>query len=640
MKNFRIGIAVSLIVGLLNFVAYVPQANAAAADTDSALTLNGTSQYSITSNVAGANLVNAFTVEAWLYRSSACTDSTYCHYVAKENAYLFGTYAGYLHYALMGAGGSWGYVNTGYYVPFNEWVHITFTRNLNSNLLQIYINGQPFRTDMDTNGLGTGDFYSLSTYSLMIGARTEGAPAYYWGGMIDEVKIWSVARTQSQVISDMNSYGPINGTGLLAYYDFNDGSASTNKTTNATKMGNLTAVGSANISVADSSTVSAGKTYRIFPKSYITSSGGYKIPANVSTVQALLVAGGGGGGGYAWAGGGGAGGVVYDSDYAVTSGSFLPIAVGGGGFEGPDYATASNLNRAGNGADSWIGNSSFAAIGGGAGAGYVTNLGDAYATGSAGGSSGGNSEHTSGLVLTSPSILQTTPSGATSSFGYVGGSIGAYPGTYQSGSGGGGAGSVGSDGTIYTGGNGGDGIYNAITDDARIGKYSNSHYYIAGGGGGSGISTNGTGSAGGGTAGNVQSTLMGLPLSGGGGGGGRYSWGGHGGSGVVVLVYVNYFSASVTISVGAKKSTKVLAGNQITANTTSTGTVTFYANGRLINGCKNVAVSGTTATCNWKPLTQGQVTLTATYTSNDVAYAGSASAPAFVTTVGKRTSAR
>jgi hypothetical protein len=59
-----------------------------------------------------------------------------------------------------------------------------------------------------------------------------------------------------------------------------------------------------------------------------------------------------------------------------------------------------------------------------------------------------------------------------------------------------------------------------------------------------------------------------------------------------------------------------------------------------INGCNNVTVSGTTATCNWRPMTHGQVTLTATYASNDPVYSGSAAAPAYVTTVGKRTTAR
>jgi len=59
-----------------------------------------------------------------------------------------------------------------------------------------------------------------------------------------------------------------------------------------------------------------------------------------------------------------------------------------------------------------------------------------------------------------------------------------------------------------------------------------------------------------------------------------------------------------------------------------------------INGCNNVTVSGTTATCNWRPMTHGQVTLNATYASNDPVYSGSAAAPAYVTTVGKRTTAR
>ena len=108
--------------------------------------------------------------------------------------------------------------------------------------------------------------------------------------------------------------------------------------------------------------------------------------------------------------------------------------------------------------------------------------------------------------------------------------------------------------------------------------------------------------------------------NGGGGGAGCCTLpliGGTGGSGVVLIRTPNYFAVSLTSSGTLQKTTKNLNATTLTATTTSTGTVTFYANGRVINGCKNVAVSGTTATCLWPPLTHGQQSISATYTSTD-----------------------
>jgi len=53
----------------------------------------------------------------------------------------------------------------------------------------------------------------------------------------------------------------------------------------------------------------------------------------------------------------------------------------------------------------------------------------------------------------------------------------------------------------------------------------------------------------------------------------------------------------------------------LTARTAGPGFVTFYANGRKINGCVNLPTSVNVATCSWRALTQGQNNVTATFTS-------------------------
>jgi hypothetical protein len=52
----------------------------------------------------------------------------------------------------------------------------------------------------------------------------------FFNGVMDEVRIWNVARTQSEIQSNMNSELAGTETGLVAYYPFNQGIAAGNNT--------------------------------------------------------------------------------------------------------------------------------------------------------------------------------------------------------------------------------------------------------------------------------------------------------------------------------------------------------------------------------------------------------------------------
>ena len=77
----------------------------------------------------------------------------------------------------------------------------------------------------------------------------------------------------------------------------------------------------------------------------------------------------------------------------------------------------------------------------------------------------------------------------------------------------------------------------------------------------------------------------------------------------------------------------------LSATANVAGAVTFYANGRLIAGCKNRPTNGSfIATCNWRPLTQSPQTVTALFTPTDNTYTlATSSANAAIR---KRTTAR
>ena len=86
-------------------------------------------------------------------------------------------------------------------------------------------------------------------------------------------------------------------------------------------------------------------------------------------------------------------------------------------------------------------------------------------------------------------------------------------------------------------------------------------------------------------------------------------------------VYVNIpvaplalLTTSVSLSAPASSSFRTLT--TLTANTSTSGKVTFYAFGKRIPGCINVVTSANVATCNWKPSVHGQIPLSASFVPN------------------------
>ena len=264
----------------------------------------------------------------------------------------------------------------------------------------------------------------------------------------------------------------------------------------------------------------------------------WTVPANVSSLQYLIVGGGGGGSG----GGGGAGGVLYNSSYSVTPGNSYTVVVGDGG-----SGSAASVSG-GDGSNSSFNN--IVAYGGGGGGARQTG-------GRAGASSGGSGQDSNAA------------SGAASQ-GFRGGD-GLSTAACTSASGGGGAGSAGLQGftqcspQIPWGGNGGIGVAYSIS--------GSSTYYGGGGGGGPNNNSSTTvdlgrgGNGGGGNGGNgdrVNGT-DGLANTGGGGGGGDWeaSGAGNGGSGIVIVRYT-------TPSVPVNSAVPVISGSARTGATLTT----------------------------------------------------------------------
>lgn len=157
------------------------------------------------------------TIEGWIKTSNAGT--SYCAIFGKTFAYMAFLFNNELIIYDWGAATN---RSTGVLLNDNTWHHIAFTFNsgVNNGTL-IYIDGV-LRLTTTMSILSQEHFFT-------IGASV---PTYgqFYKGSIDDVRVWNVQKTQSEIQNNMNKELIGNESGLIAYYTFNQGSAGGNNT--------------------------------------------------------------------------------------------------------------------------------------------------------------------------------------------------------------------------------------------------------------------------------------------------------------------------------------------------------------------------------------------------------------------------
>ena len=526
--------------------------------TDFALNLNGSSQYA---SAAGAQVIptstaSAFTVGAWINQPASRSSEAFYQILSQgssSNVFYAKVVNGSVRFGRTGYTGGENYCTAG--VPTNEWTHVALVVGASSQ--SCYINGSLAGSFTQNGGNAIGTTFAVGQY-----APTGGE---FFLGQIDEVKIWSDARTQSEIQSDLKSYGGTLADNLVAYYDFNElvGNRVVNRSTGGSSAFDLTTANAptiASTSIIETSTVQAYTVVK-FMRTFLVAGGGWTAPAN-RRLNVLAVGGGGAGGG--GIGGGGGAGEFVESNTLITATTIIPVFVGSGGT--PREWLGGNAGQ----------NSSFSSIiayGGGGGGTNEAN-GPTASQGPNLGSQGGGGYPNTVYTGSNPAPLIAIASASDSiRFRNNGGAGSGGSGSTATGGGGGGAGGVGAPGTTTNAGNGGAGKSSAITGSTV--------FYAAGGGagvngasspgfpasiangdpgvGGSGIGGNGGqeansnpgdqyGNRGDGSSGTVNSRGTAGNANTGSGGGGASNWtvGGSGGSGVVVIRYITNLPTILT----------------------------------------------------------------------------------------------
>ena len=190
--------------------------------TNYCLSFDGTNDYANIGNILPS--VGDFTEECWIKIPSTATGT--CYFLGSNTGTCAGNILQYsvslntlTFYERPNCAG----VGVDYIVTLhdNTWHHLAGVRSGTS--LYLYVDGIQVGTGTAYNNTG------MTTFRL--GNRL----ATYYSGLIDEVRIWNVARTAQQIKSGMYNTVAASSTGLLAYYHLNEGSAQTvgDATTNA-----------------------------------------------------------------------------------------------------------------------------------------------------------------------------------------------------------------------------------------------------------------------------------------------------------------------------------------------------------------------------------------------------------------------
>ena len=96
-----------------------------------------------------------------------------------------------------------------------NWIHVAGVYDGSTKTAKIYLNG--IEEDSHTSSNFSGNI--MLNEVVRIGFSSTG----YYDGQIDEVRVWNTARTQSEIQANMNSKLRGDESGLVAYYDFEEG---------------------------------------------------------------------------------------------------------------------------------------------------------------------------------------------------------------------------------------------------------------------------------------------------------------------------------------------------------------------------------------------------------------------------------
>lgn len=178
-----------------------------------ALNFDGVNDF-VQTNFSGVLGTSPRTVEAWVNAPFGLGTDPICGWGGPLQSFTFALHDGYLRISNGPSA-----FNSNALIGDSSWHHVAVTFNDSLfNKYNLYVDGKLV--------LNFNLYLSTSTTNaakMFIGRRVD--TAFYWKGVIDELRVWDYDRTGSQIAANMNRELCLAEPGLVAYYKFNQGIA-------------------------------------------------------------------------------------------------------------------------------------------------------------------------------------------------------------------------------------------------------------------------------------------------------------------------------------------------------------------------------------------------------------------------------
>lgn len=192
-----------------------------------ALSFDGVNDHVVVADadaLSGLEMTGALTVEAWVFPRGPGSGAFGGMIVSKEGEYSLGRAPdGRINFALANTSPGWVTVTTDAIVPEDLWSHVALVYSATSEEVAIYLNGSLADTRSASGNIG--DFHT-NWQQLRIGGRQRDETAsanQRFHGLIDEVRIWNLARSAGQIANTFSAVAAPDAEGLAGYWRFDEG---------------------------------------------------------------------------------------------------------------------------------------------------------------------------------------------------------------------------------------------------------------------------------------------------------------------------------------------------------------------------------------------------------------------------------
>ncbi len=192
---------------------------------DYSMQLSTDGQYVDCGNSSYYDLTNNLTIEAWIYPTNFKSNRWENTIASKVDwdpstygwSFRYGSTSGTLEFNMSAPNNAWIDCTATNVLTLNTWQHVAATYN--GSVVKIYVNGSEVATkDVSSN-------ISITSKNLLIGAIDNSGEWRNMVGYIDQVRIWNIARSQSQISNNLTN--SVTSSNLLAEFLFNTGSGTT-----------------------------------------------------------------------------------------------------------------------------------------------------------------------------------------------------------------------------------------------------------------------------------------------------------------------------------------------------------------------------------------------------------------------------